>query len=69
MKLHRNPSTSRIHEIIASSKHRAAKWLVGFDGVRWYWRPEDATHAWVARALHAPRGHEKGIAVSEDLPQ
>lgn len=68
MKLSCNPSTGVLFSLIGESKHQAAKWLQDPRGRRWYWRPEDATHACVAAILDCEI-IEKGIVISEDLPQ
>jgi len=64
MKIWIDPTSEEIATIFAQSRHNAAKWLRA-NGKMYFFKPEDAQHAEVARLVHADE-YEKGLAVPED---
>lgn len=60
-----NPPPERLREIIASSAHKAAKWIKSQDGSTWYWPAELAQHADVAKLVGVTE-YTKGIAIADD---
>lgn len=57
-----NPSPEQLAELIESSEYKAAKW-VRYRSHFLYCRPEDFTHAKLAKLASLPE-YEKGIAVT-----
>lgn len=56
-------SKTKAAELAEASVHKAVKWITDTEtGMTFYWKPEDATHAEVAKDFHI---HEftKGIAI------
>jgi len=56
-----NPTDEEIREIIAASKHKAARRITDpRNGDRWYWPAEQATHAEGAAKLGVPYDRPPG---------
>jgi hypothetical protein len=61
----KNPTDSQITEIIAESKHKAAKWIKDLaTGDIYYWEAEKAFHRQMAELLNI-KVFNKGIAVND----